>query len=439
VPSSRLRFAGLAVVGGLLVFLAFPPADCWPLAYVALVPLLYCACRATSWRQAALWGLLAGAAACVPAFAWLASVTVGGWLFLSLYVALYVAAAAVLSRLCERRFPGLWPPVAACAWVGLELVRSRFATGFPWLLYGYTQHAVLPLAQLAALTGVYGLSFLLVFWNAALAQVLLALRQDGGGRWRGALMAGLAACLLVGAFLWGRGAVSRLVIRRGPIVGVVQQNIPRLTSELVTPPDIARIYSLTEPELRALSYSRRLELQARVDAYLDRVFGRVRDEISLAARLSMELASQGVRLLVWPETTVGEPLNPESEAFLTPRARAVQEFAFQTLRRLGRELGCYLCVGAPYLLVERMGERMMGAYGPEAEHNANSAYLFSPEGELMGRYDKMHLVPFGEYVPLRRVLPFLQSLTPMTRQLVPGRTPVIFSSGCFRSSSPSPR
>jgi len=73
-----------------------------------------------------------------------------------------------------------------------------------------------------------------------------------------------------------------------------------------------------------------------------------------------------------------------------------------------------------------MGDKQMGAYGPEAEHNANSAFFFSPDGRPLGRYDKIHLVPFGEYVLLRKWLPFLQALTPFSRQNTPGREPVVF-------------
>ena len=416
-----------SAIAGLLVFLSFPPADLWPLSYVALVPLLVSVCEARSWRSAAACGGSAALVAYLPAFAWLSSVTVGGWICLSLYVGAYLVGFAVLLWTFWRRYKGVWPVIAACAWVGLELVRAEFATGFPWLFYGHTQYRFIAMIQLAALTGAYGVSFLLVLLNATLAAAVLAIREGRGNRVRAFVPLAATLGLMSVCAVSGSAVAAGLPVREGPVVGVVQQNIPRFVSELVTPPDIARIYSLTEPEIRAMSAEEIQALNARLSAYLDKVFGRVKDEIDKAARLSRLLQGEGVELLVWPETTVAEPLNPESTPHLHPRAQAMQQHALETLNELGRSLNAYLCIGAPYLFVERMGDKPMGAYGPDAENNANSAFFIAPDGRLLARYDKMHLVPFGEYVPLRDWLPFLQALTPMTRQLTPGREPVIFS------------
>jgi len=388
----------VSAAGGTLVFLAFAPAELWILSYVALVPVFVCASRTGSYREAALCGAAAGVCAYLPGLAWLSDVTIGGWVFLALYVAAYVMAAAVLARFFAGRRPSLWPLLMACAWVGLEIVRANFATGFPWFLYGYTQYRWTALIQIAAVIGAYGVSFLVVFVNAALARTVLA-AGTGGKALPGA-----------GAMLFAAGALVAVCAIGGDRAA----------------PDIKRIYALTDQDVRALSPEQVDRLNARLRAYWDGVFGRIRDEIDKAARLSRELEGKGVDLLVWPETTVNEPLNPESAPFLGPQAQSMQQHAMDTLRQLGRSLNAYLCIGAPYLFVERMGDTRMEAYGPEAENNANSAYFFSPHGRLLGRYDKVHLVPFGEYVPLRDWLPFLQALTPMTRQLTPGDELVVF-------------
>lgn len=259
----------LSVASGLLVFLSFPPVDVWPLAYVALVPLLVAAGRTPSWKGAALCGLLAGLAAYLPGLAWLASVAVPGWIVLSLYLSLYMVAVALLLRVYRRRFPRAWPVLVALAWVGLEIVRAKAGTGFPWLLVGYTQYKFIALIQLAALTGVYGVSFLVVLVNAALANVALhglpsVRKQDahqdepgvedaprrGCDHRKDALRVALGSlCLLAVCSLLGWLVAGRVQVQEGPVVGVVQQNIPRLVSEITAPTTRAEVCEKMRKEI----------------------------------------------------------------------------------------------------------------------------------------------------------------------------------------------
>jgi len=435
--SGMLPLLGVSCGSGALLYLAFPPADLWPLSYVALAPLFLAAHRAASWKGAAGCGLAAGLVAYLPGLFWLSSVTVGGWIGLAFYVSAYLAAAAVLARLLRARFPRAWPLLAATGWVGLELMRARFATGFPYLLYGYSQHRFGVLIQLSALTGVYGVSFLLVLFNAALASAALGLagRRAGGrpapaGRLlRLPLVVALLICVCA---LVGSAAVRRLPVRTGPVVGVVQQNIPRLVSELVPPPEVIEaIEQLRELRewlgpVRYAETAPTTEAYRRLQAYDEEVYARIRREIESVAELSETLEGQGVHLLVWPETTVGVPLNIAPELNPDPRSREIQLFALQTIRRLGQSMGCHLLVGAPSRGALSEGYLEQPRYATTAQGGGNSAILFTPEGEFAGRYDKMHLVPFGEYIPLRKELPFLQKLTPMTRELTPGTEGVIF-------------
>jgi len=389
----------LSAVAGALVYLSFPPADVWPASYAALAPMLVAALSSPSRKGAALCGAVTGLVAYLPALYWLSSVTVGGWILLAFYLALYVALAAVLARSMHRRHGALWPLLLACAWVGLEIVRAKFCTGFPWLLYGYTQYRVTPLVQLSALTGVYGLSFLLVFLNASLAGfavgVLARTRSSAPPGVRHALAA-LIACALILAVLGVGGMAARSVpMKRGPVVGVVQQNIPRIVSEIIKP---------------------RTEAEA---------YARVRAEIVKAARLSDQLDGE-IQLLVWPETTVQVPMNVAPELWEDPEFRSLARFAFERLALLAQQKGCRLLVGAgAYLPRDRGYVRVV--YDSTVEHSANSAVYFDAQGNYLDRYDKMHLVPFGEYVPLRDWLPFLQVFTPMTRDITPGEDPVIFT------------
>lgn len=421
----------LSALSGGLVCASFPPFEVGVLAYFAFVPLCIAIFLSQNYRTSALCGLIAGCLAYLPAFWWLSSVTYGGWLFLSLYVAFYLLLFALIVYITMRKTPKIWPVVAACGWVGLELVRGRFATGFPWLLMGYSQYRFTGLIQIATVAGVYGVSFLLVLSSAALAKAILVFKQKtsvSGRICNAVLWPGSVALVVILFALWGGNAGRKVRCDDGPSVGVVQQNVPRRVDDLVTPPEIRRIYELTSDEVAALTSEEHKTLQKKLADYRDDVFGRIKDEIDKAVALSRTFG-EDVDLVVWPETTVQEPLNEEATALLSGRAEAMRKYAVDIIGALARDLNAYILVGAPYIAPgTAMDGVPMDGYGPDATNNANSAYLFSPEGRMLeDRYDKMHLVPFGEYVPLVDFFPFLQFLTPMTRNLVPGENASIFT------------
>ncbi|MFO7958644.1 MAG: apolipoprotein N-acyltransferase [Candidatus Brocadiia bacterium] len=386
----------LAVLSGVLIYLSFPPADIAPLAFVAFVPLLL-AIHDAPCRAALLYGVLAATAAYVPAFAWVSSVAVAGWLGLAVYVGLYLVAAAVAWRILQAGFPALWPLFGALLWAGLELFRARLGPGFPWLFMGYTQYRFGALVQAAAWGGVYGVSFLVLFVNTAAAAVLRRrlrwFAASGSPAWPI-----LAAAVGLVALCASMGAVTRnrLEIRNGPVVGTVQQNIPRIVDEIFRPKTSEEFYDGMEAE------------------------------VAKAAELTRRLAPRRPRLVVWPETTVGVPLNLAPELFSVGRERDILEDTLDLLRSFGEELDTYMLVGSPTYFARSAGYVERLAYGTEVRNFGNSALLFSPEGEFVERYDKIRLVPFGEYIPWREMLPFLQAFTPIGRELTPGDKEVIF-------------
>jgi len=387
-----------ALLSGLLIYLSFPPVDLGPLAFIAFVPLLL-AVSGASYRDVLLCGGVAAAAAYVPAFAWVSSVAVPGWLGLALYVGLYLVVAALAWRILQGGFPVLWPLFAALLWAGLELFRARLGPGFPWLFVGYTQYRFGALVQAAAWGGVYGVSFLVVFVNAALAAVLRRrLAWFGASRTAGWPMLTLAAGLV--AVCAGAGSVSRsrLEVREGPVVGTVQQNIPRIVDEIYRRPKTPQ-----------------------------EIYDEVEAEIGKAAELTRQLAPQRPRLVVWPETTVGLPLNVAPELFRNERERAIVVDTLALLRVFGEELDAYLLAGSPSYFARSAGYVERLVYGTEVREFGNSALLFSPDGKFVERYDKIRLVPFGEYIPWREMLPFLQAFTPIGRELTPGDKEVLFA------------
>jgi apolipoprotein N-acyltransferase len=246
---------------------------------------------------------------------------------LSLYLALYVGVFAYgVTRLSSRGTLAYLVGVPAL-WVGLEYVRTFLLTGFPWNLLGYSQYQYLSVIQIASITGVYGISFLLVLTNAGMALGCLLFRRG----WRPALLpVGGVGVLLLGIVLFGMGRMVSAETRRREIrVSVVQGNIEQGVKW-------------------DLGFQKRT-----VDIY---------------RRLSRE-ADKQADLIVWPETAV------------------------------------------PFFLRERgsLSQRVLRTRG-SSPRLYNSAFLISPGGKIVQKYDKIHLVPFGEYVPLQSLLFFVEKM-----------------------------
>ncbi len=402
-PAASLRrllpLLTLSALSGGAIAVSFPPLDVWPIAYVAFAPLLVAVCRAPSWRSALLCAGVAALAAYLPAFAWVASVAVPGWVGLAVYVGLYLLVAALLARLFQRRAGAAWPVAAAAAWAALELTRARLGPGFPWLFLGYTQHKFLPLVQVAAVGGVYAVSFLVFLVNAALAQLGLALCSSGARTGRpaallvlGASLAAVGACAGV-----GRAVMGGLPVSEGPVVGVVQQNIPRIVADIFDPTKTA-----------------------------EQIYREREDEVLRCAMLTARLRGQGVALVAWPESTAPVPLDLPARLFAIERERLLQEQTLGLIRALGAEMDCFFLVGAPSYVSREVARSLL--YGVEATAQfGNGAVLLSPEAVVEERYDKIRLVPFGEYIPLREQLPFLQKFTPLPREITPGTEEVVFA------------
>lgn len=355
----------LAIFSGLLLALSFPSPGLSILAWGAIVPLL-AAVRDQSPKITFKLGLLAGFIAYAGIFYWLNIVmTTYGKLplvvsiFLTLvmaaYLALYVAAAVALARFGEDR--GIPLPLGLpVSWVALEFLRAFFLTGFPWATFGYTQYRTLPLIQIADMTGVYGLSFLLVLTNVVLFRMALGITGRSGIRYPLALCALLVA--IIGGCI-GYGFVGLNAPESGPKVRVAlaQGNIPQ---------DIKWNPAFQE------------------------------ETVAIYERLSRKSAGGGFDLVVWPESSL--PFFFEREKLYSAR-----------VSNLAKELGSSLIVSSPALEKGVMKDRLY-----------NSAFLIDADGTTLGRADKVHLVPFGEYVPMARLLPFVSKMVEGIGDFSPG-------------------
>lgn len=366
-----------AVLTGLLLAAAFPPLELREAAWIALVPLLV-AVRFVSPRDALRLGFAAGALGWLLSIHWLSRVTVAGWCLLSLYCALYVGAAAWFAARWWRRhgtdrfLPNLaFMAGLAAWWAGLEWVRSHFATGFPWNALGVSQYRNAALLQVAAWGGVYAVSALIVWVNAGIAATVLRYAERGG-RWGRRPHPELFAAFLLVALAFA-GGVYRI---RGMDLG--------------------------ETRLRAALIQTNIPQDDKWDeAKVELIYQRLRD-LTLAA-----LHSGPLDLVIWPESALPDDVRSSPPSY---------------------DLVYTLCTNGVPILVGSMDTEWPDAGPPRY---FNSTFLFDAEGMLAGAYDKRHLVPFGEYVPLRRLLPFMKAMTPIPDSFTPGRTSTV-----FRLSSP---
>lgn len=421
-PSLLRRWAAIllpTVLSALLLMTAYPLPDVGLLAWIALVPWVVVVLRAPSsravWGTWPIWWLW-----WVVMMHWLRFATGLGWMALAVYTSVYFPVAGLLLRLLHNRFRVPTTLALPVVWVGLEYVRGVFGTGFPWFFLGHTQHRYLGVIQIADLVGVGGVTFVVAAVNGLVVDLLTTPlfrgRPSGpaappGRRPRlrpGIVLSVVGVAALVGATLvYGRCrlAQGRRTLADGLTVAAIQGNIPQ--------------------EVKRSGQSDQ--------AILD-------EHVTLTERV----LDDPLDLIVWPETMVPGSINT---SFLNLRsaggdARVLQRYidTFRSYRAQVEMLAA--SAGVPILVGNVTTE-----YDAEGTRRRfNSALLIEPDGQTGARYDKIHLVPFGEYVPLRRYFPWLMNLTPYDYDytLTPGDDPTVFQVGgsrfavaiCFEDTVP---
>lgn len=352
----------LAMLSGALLCLAFPKVNQGWLAWFALVPFLLALHRADG-RSGFLIGFAAGLVHYLGLIYWTAyTMNVYGHVPMALAVAALVLLAAILAAFLAVGTLGLclvspapWQLLVAgpALWVLVEWLRTWLFTGFPWELLGYSQHAYLPMIQVADLFGVLGLSALICLCNAHLCLAFLHWRRMP---WRGRPV--------------GRG----LVVRSGAVL---------VTALLLVAGYGAYRLRAVDSEIAAAPRKRVAVVQGNIDQALkwDLAFQRHTAEKYVA--LSMESARQGADLIIWPETATPFYMYHDTE---------LTDIVLAGVRAAATDF----IIGSP--AAEPVDKGFV---------YFNRAYLLNPQAEVKGKYDKVHLVPFGEYVPLKRWLPFL--------------------------------
>jgi len=426
---SAILAASTCLLSAVLLRLSYPVPGWYPLAWVALVPWLVVVREGSG--RAALWGSvvmgLVGAGLCLY---WQFIVSFWAGLGLAVYMGLYFILFAWLVRAATQRLRVPWMVAAPVVWVGCEFFRGFFITGLPWLFLGHTQQPFLRLIQVVDLFGVPALSFVVMAANAfAVEAAVMAFRRQIA--WKRLAAGGLVVAALVGATLgYGRWRLEHVPGREGPLVGIVQANIPQEIKNQRDVEEMAQIildHIETTKRLRKLPGGRRLDLIVWPESMVQFPLNR-RDYESMAElwRRFRELARvMGCPILIGAHAEIGDDLEIEAAAHGT-----VESISEGTIVVSGRRYDVPQMTDPEtgetshrYILV-RVGERVRAgdilAQTDSIVHN--SAYLVRPDGSVRpgDRYDKNHLVPFGEYVPLQLLLWFVRQAVPFAKGFTPG-------------------
>ncbi|MFQ5580299.1 MAG: apolipoprotein N-acyltransferase [Nitrospiria bacterium] len=359
----------LAVLSGFLLCLSFPRWEFSFLAWIALLPLFFAILKQTI-SGVFFLGWITGITFFSGTLPWILFTlhNYGGiprgislllTFFLLAYLSAYFGLFTVLLRcMPDNRLSLLFAPAA---WVTSEFIRGRLFSGFPWAQLGYSQYRWLPVIQIADFGSVYAVGFIIVLINTALFRILLT-------GWTERRVA-------FSEIVWG-GAVMALTLGYG---------LFRLAQPMGDGPPLS--VSVVQGNI---NQAQKWDTQFREDTF--------QTYKTLSLTLFKRDASKQPKLVIWPETAL--PFFYEDE----PDYQSA-------MLNLVREGDFHLLFGSPAYVVAPSGTTSL----------LNSAYFLSPETRLFSRYDKMHLVPFGEYVPFPSLLFFVDKLVEGLGDFVPGR------------------
>ena len=393
-----------ALASAALLYLSSPPADLWPLAWFAPIGWLllirkdelpgrrpYLAIWAAGflfWFGVYWW-------LCLPH--WATSI---GWVAVAFYHAFYIPAFVGLSRTAVH---GLRLPLILAApvvWTGLELVRGYLLTGITMGALGHTQYRWLEVIQISDLVGAYGVGFVVMFVAASLARMV----PCDGSR-------------------WSTKPLVPLVIVFGAVLAYGFVRIGAPGRPAVEIPAGSKTHAEREPAIHV----------GLIQGSMDTQFNSPEDTPKRVWEHYMRLTKTAMQehpeidLLVWPETTLRYPLiivdddaavpddYPEPAETFRREARAKAAESLQGVCEIAKYFKTSMILGIDIFHFRADGFR-----------SYNAALHVDSSGRLLGRYDKLHRVLFGEYVPFTDWFPWLQRLTPLPFSINAGEQPTVF-------------
>jgi apolipoprotein N-acyltransferase len=348
-----------SVLSGVLLALAFNNSKLWIFTWFAFVPLFFALNNKSLKKTAGLF-FITGFIFWSSVIYWLVNVTFLGTILLILYLTLYFVVFGLIIRPLTRKSQFSILLFIPSVWVLLEHVRSHLLTGFPWALLGYSQYLNLPVIQIADIFGTWGISFLIIFVNAAIVEIIWLNKTKLFSRLKITVIS--VVLVLFSVLFYGclhlSSDNSKLVAKDSVRISVVQGNIPQESK-----------WNFSSRDMIMRSYF----------------------------KLTSYAVKDNPDLIIWPEAALPVVLEEEPEYY-------------------HRTLDYINSINKPLLF---------GAVTTNHGFYYNSAILVSGDAKFKNKYDKLHLVPFGEFIPFRNTLKFLDTIAPIG-DITRGREYVIF-------------
>ena len=353
-----LAFLGLATI--VLKSLIFTPIGVWPLAFVCLVPWVLMVALSSKAPRVYFYSFAWAFLFFLVSLRWLFEASGVGYVALSFYLSIYFPVMACPLRHVARRRNVPLALALPCIWVAGEFLRAIVMSGFPWFFLSHSVYRMLTLIQISDLVGAYGASFLIAAINGAVADIILdrlQARHRPLAEWitrrpqaRRSIM--VAAALLAFVFVYGQVQLRRDTTSVGPKIALLQGDY---------------VMSVDDEESNDV------------------------DKRATHFSMANAASAQAPDLYLLPETPWMMYLNPEARDFTYP---PLSRSSFDAFQKHATEHRAYMVTGSASLVLT---PRDLLA----KDRKYNSATIFHPDGREPDRYDKVHLVYFGEVVPFR--------------------------------------
>jgi len=392
VPNILYRYLP-AIISAIILSLGFSSFNLSYFAWIGFAPLFF-ALHEKDAKSAFLLSYVCGFLFFLFSMYWLVNVTVAGWIILSLYQGLYFGAFGLFFNrrfmLHAPRFAGYL--ILPSAWCILEYLRSHIGGGIGWNLMAYSQYENLPIIQISEITGAYGISFLIILVNFAVFTVVKM---------------GIRCQKQNSSFFVKSNLSFKEEIKAHPFVQVLAVFLIVMSVLIYGQ---ARIGELAENSMSAKTIKVSV-IQANIkqlhkwdSAYRNYILAQYK-------KLTIDVAAAKPDVIIWPETAI--PGYPDRDDRL-----------MEYVEGLAKKVGIPILAGAPLIAAE--SSRYEGDY--------NSALLFSRQGTIIRQYNKLHLVLFGEFIPLSRYFSWLYDILPLTGKFIPGSEYTVFQLPLMRAS-----